>query len=399
MNAKDESPEPHVGRRVRQLRVWRRLTQRQLAGFAGMSQPNLSNIERGYQPVERKATLEALAAALEVSPSDLMGQPFPPSTPEDARGQAAVDMLRATLRRVDLGDVEVDPSLIDGLGARVRSARVASVSCDYEALADVLPALTLDAFGLANAGSAQAAELLVPTLRMVFQLLKDLGYHDVAWNAVGHAHRAALAHGDPAWLALLQFDRARGMVGADARAEALRLVNRTADQLDPDGGRVGEAYGMLRLSAALQCSIAGDLEAVEQLVADAADVARHTGEGTFGDMHFGPRNLALWRLTFAVEAGDLGRVPELAAAVDVDAIPSTDRRAMYHVELGRGLAERRGSETGAVAAFRRAEHLAAPLVHAHPFAREAIGDLLRRARRDAGGVELRGMAHRMGLGV
>jgi hypothetical protein len=52
-----------------------------------------------------------------------------------------------------------------------------------------------------------------------------------------------------------------------------------------------------------------------------------------------------------------------------------------------------------VAALLRAEKIAPQRIRPNPFVREAIGDLLRRARRDAVGRELRGMAYRMGLGV
>jgi hypothetical protein len=45
----------------------------------------------------------------------------------------------------------------------------------------------------------------------------------------------------------------------------------------------------------------------------------------------------------------------------------------------------------------RAEQLAPQRVHTDVFTREAVSDLLRRARRDAIGRELRGLAYRMGI--
>jgi hypothetical protein len=44
-----------------------------------------------------------------------------------------------------------------------------------------------------------------------------------------------------------------------------------------------------------------------------------------------------------------------------------------------------------------ADHLAPQLIRHDVFVREAIADLLRQARRDAGGRELRGLAWRMGV--
>jgi hypothetical protein len=50
-------------------------------------------------------------------------------------------------------------------------------------------------------------------------------------------------------------------------------------------------------------------------------------------------------------------------------------------------------------ALRKAEQLFPVRVHRSPFARDVIGELVARARRDAVGRELRGMAYRVGLPV
>jgi hypothetical protein len=50
-----------------------------------------------------------------------------------------------------------------------------------------------------------------------------------------------------------------------------------------------------------------------------------------------------------------------------------------------------------VAALRTAERLAPQRVRANPFVRETVVDLMRHARRDEIGRELRGMAYRMGV--
>jgi hypothetical protein len=67
--------------------------------------------------------------------------------------------------------------------------------------------------------------------------------------------------------------------------------------------------------------------------------------------------------------------------------------------VGRGLASVRGREAQAVEALRRAEVLAPHRTRTNPFVRETVTELLRRARREAVGRELRGMAYRMGIGV
>lgn len=64
----------HIGRRVREVRHWRRMSLTATAGLAGISAPYLSMIERGQRPVTKRATLEALARVLTVRPA-----PGPPN--------------------------------------------------------------------------------------------------------------------------------------------------------------------------------------------------------------------------------------------------------------------------------------------------------------------------------
>ncbi len=60
-----------IGRRLREVRYWRRKSLRAVAELAGLSESYLSRLERGERPVDRRSTLEALAAALEVAPGEL----------------------------------------------------------------------------------------------------------------------------------------------------------------------------------------------------------------------------------------------------------------------------------------------------------------------------------------
>lgn len=393
-------PEPVIGRRLREIRAWRGLSLTAAAGLAGMSISHLSRIERGLRAVDRRSTLEALAGALRVAPSDLTGQPYPPSTPAEAEGHSAVHALRGVLRDIEVGmvDVELDDAAgVEALRAGIERAESLNVLCDYGAMSDLVPGLVARAHILAEAGSAEGRALLVRALLPAFYVAKDLGHHDVGWAVARHLHAATLAVGDPAWIGLADFLRAEAMGGADGRSRALSLVKRSADDLAPDGGDVGQAYGLLRLSAALQSAATDALADVPAYLDEAADVAAHTGDGNFAGQHFGPRNVGVWQVALAVEVGDVERVPELARAVDVEAIPSEGRRASFYADLGRGLAVRRGQEVQAVEALGRAETLAPQLFHANPYVRDTVTDLLRRARRDAGGRELRGLAYRMGV--
>lgn len=57
-----------AGTRIKELRISRGMTQAKLAKAAGISQPSLSDLERGESKVPRGSTLVRLATALESNP-------------------------------------------------------------------------------------------------------------------------------------------------------------------------------------------------------------------------------------------------------------------------------------------------------------------------------------------
>jgi len=391
-----------IGRRLREIRSWRGLSLTVAAELAGLSKGYLSRIERGERPVQRRATLESLAWALQVAPSEITGQPYPPSNQTEAVGHCAVPMLRAVLRDIELGVpvTEVPPRPLAALRPEVAAVNAAAADCDYAMLGETVPGVLGELHALGEVEpTAEVRELLGHSLHAAFYLAKDLGHGDLAWAVAGHLHRVAQALGDPVWGALAAFVRAHAVVGLRARERGLVIAERGAEELVPDDGDGGQVYGMLHLCAALQSAVTGRTDGAQAHLAEAVEVAGRTGDGTFAGLYFGPHNVGVWRVALALELGEPGRVAELAREVDVDAIPSAGRQASFYGDVGRGLATIRGRETDAVEALRRAEVLAPQRIRTNPYVREAVTDLLRRARRDAGGRELRGMAHRIGIAV
>jgi hypothetical protein len=87
----------------------------------------------------------------------------------------------------------------------------------------------------------------------------------------------------------------------------------------------------------------------------------------------------------------------MARAVDQSKITYSTRRACFLADVGRGLAREPKTRTDAVRWLRQAEDVAPQYIRNQPASREAVAFLLSRARADAGGRELRGMAARMGV--
>jgi hypothetical protein len=102
---------------------------------------------------------------------------------------------------------------------------------------------------------------------------------------------------------LAAFVRAHAVVGLRARERGLLIAERGAKELVPDGG------------AALQSAVTGSTDGARAHLAEAAEVAGRTGDGTFAGLYFGPRNVGVWRVALALELGEPGRVAELAREV------------------------------------------------------------------------------------
>lgn len=118
--------------------------------------------------------------------------------------------------------------------------------------------------------------------------------------------------------------------------------------------------------------------------------------GAFANLWFGRANVGVWRVSLATELGEGGRVAELARAVHPEVLP-VQRQSMYWADLGRSLVTDRTTRDRGVQALIHAEAIAPQDIRNNPFIRETVADLLRQARRDAGGRELCGLAWRMGV--
>lgn len=400
-----------IGRRVREIRVWRGMSLKQVADLAGISEGYLSRIERGVRGVHRRSLLEALASALRVAPSELAEQAFPPAAADPVTGeaQAAVIALEAALSDLDLDngngattsrpwpEVAADMNRLNG---QLRPAT------DYAAQGAVLPGLLAELHTLYASDPANRVNVLRALMDCYHAsgvLLKNMGVRGLPTLAAFHARRVAEELGDPAWLGLAAWLRA-STLGGKGRARMLELSERASDDLQGHLGdpRALQMYGALHLNAALASAAMGRNNAAVDHLDEAGSIAARIGADGgrgFGNLYFGPDNVGIWRVSIAVELGEDGRAREIAQSVVPSRVPSAARQAMYWADLGRGMAQGRATRDEAIGALLRAEKIAPQRIRTNPFVRETVGDLMRRTRREAGGRELRGMAYRMGLAV
>lgn len=386
-----------VGRRLREIRLWRGLSLRAVAELAGFSASYLSLIERGERPVDKRSTLEALAAALRVAPSEL-GSAFPPAGRSDelAEARTFVPKIEEVLTDIEVGEGHVTEPW-PAMGRRLDELAAARLRSDYTRQAGLLPGLIADLNGSVRGEHRTAAlEALCAVYQRAAVTTKTLGARGLPSFAALRARQAAEQLDDPAWRALATVatastsGRARSVVLADRGIDAL------ADRLnDP---RCREMAGALHLGAALSEATLGRRDRAAERLDEATRLAAGLSDGHgFAGMLFGPTNVRVWRLSVAVESGEGGQVKELANGWDIRAIPVAGRRADYWAEIGRGLATSKSTRDDAITALLRAEALAPQRIRAHPLLRETVAGLHRRSRTGALDRELRGLAWRMGV--
>ncbi|MGH3833515.1 MAG: helix-turn-helix domain-containing protein [Pseudonocardiaceae bacterium] len=382
-----------IGARLRRIRGSRKKSLRVVAGLAGMSKSKLSRIERGEMALDSRSEVVALANALRIAPSELTELPVP--APANGHADSAVDTVRLALMAVGRERPGGQVVSLEELRARANVIE----SSDYRSRGVALPGLIRDLHSTLAAGRG-VTELLELAVLVHAQTTRGWLYVvgaplDLRREAATLAQRMARERDTPtalgvaAWGAVIEMVTAGAFGLAREELNSVRVPTNTAESM--------QLAGMLALSASLVAAADKRPTDVEAALDYAAELAARTGQGNAYLMGFGPTNVGLWRMAAALEIRDYERAATIAEGVNPKAHPSRERRATYWMDYGRALARLPGRLDDAVRALRIAEELFPMRVLRNPFAREVIGELLTRSRRDAAGRELRGMAYRAGL--
>jgi transcriptional regulator with XRE-family HTH domain len=396
-----DSGEQRIGANVRAARRARGMSLEVLAGLTGRSKGWLSKIENGHARLERRQDIARLAEALAVSADSLVGEP----TPEIRPGSASYNFrpLRAALMDASIDDpCDIPARPVAVLAAAARDQDTALRQADYGTLTQQLPSvlneLQVHAATATGPDRQMALRLLVQACGSATIALRHFGLTDLSWVSADRSRQAANLLGDPVWQGAAAFGSAHARTST-SKSRALLATSRRADELEPhlaDDPLAHQVYGMLRLCAALACAVQGDHDGALAHGAEAARIAEPLGDQPDAFEVFGPANVGVWRASLAVEAGNAGRALTFADAVDEKALASNNRRAALRHERARAYAML-GKDAEAIRELREAERLSPILTRHHPLIRELVTSLLERARRAAGGRDLRGLAWRMNL--
>jgi transcriptional regulator with XRE-family HTH domain len=401
--------EATIGARLRTLRRWRGKTQTELAGLAGLSPSFISMVETGQRPLDRRSHIAALASALQVSETDLVGGPHLSRDRVQSDPHMSIPALRvAILSNTLTNPVTERARALTELAREVAGeVRPACRDANYLRAGKLLPSL-IDELHVHVAEPADetalrlALETLVDACVAAEETANVLGYTDLAHAAAARALEAAAILGDPveqgkaAWAHVMALPR-------DGMPERkLAVAERAAQQLEPHArGALGvQVLGMLTLTASMAAAVVHQGTTAAAWLDEAGTLAGRVPDTPMVNWQlFSATNVGIWRVQVGCERGLAGAsMLELAGQIDISRVSThSQRRAAFLADTGRGLARDPRTRREAVQWLLQAESAAPQWIRNNPAARESVAYLLDRATAEAGGRELRGMAARMGV--
>ncbi|MCQ0023978.1 helix-turn-helix domain-containing protein [Streptomyces somaliensis DSM 40738] len=289
--------------------------------------------EGGDDPVRRRHLLAALAGATTsaVLPPTAAAHTPPPSL------SGLEDLL---LHRHHGQALAVDPTP-STVTAAVHASRRDFSDCRYDALARALPGRIALAQALSTGGhTEQAATAVAELYTTATRLCIKLGEDGLAAVTADRALTAALGGADAltvaeahrmvssAWRRQGRHARATDIAVAAARQLA---ADRTCDATE----RLS-VQGNLYATAAYTAAKQGDRHTAHALIAEAGATAGRLGrDAQLRGGVFGPGQVLLHRISVSHLLGDAGQAVELARRVDPAALPTTERRARYWIDVAR----------------------------------------------------------------
>jgi transcriptional regulator with XRE-family HTH domain len=350
-----------IGQRIASHRVRRGLTQDELAGLVGISLSMMKKIESGDRPVTRFSQLVLFAQVLKVKDlRELTGVPLA-LMPDGRRGHPSADAVYSAL--MERGPDAGEPADLDELARQIErtwQAWQTASAFRYDAVGQQLPGLIRQVqttvSRLDGTERRQALRLASTLYQLTRTWTKRVGEYELSLVAADRAVSCALDADDPdlagaaAWnLAMIL--SAQGKT-EQSRAVIARAIAVLARRMDRPSMRRLAVYGGLHLLGATEAARDDKAGEAHQLLDMAAAVAGTTGETNHFRMVFGPTNVALHRVSTAVELGRNREALTFAERIAVHAAPAVERRLTYHLDTARCYA-RTGNDVTAVHMLQR----------------------------------------------
>ncbi|WP_406294756.1 helix-turn-helix transcriptional regulator [Embleya sp. NBC_00888] len=305
-----------IGDRIARLRLRRDHTQESLAAAAGVSVDVVRKLEQNQRLTARLSTLNALASALDVETSILIGQP---TTFEGAAHRDPLSSLLALRRAVtpvsELIEDEMavadgeSPSVLD-LREALRSTEAIRRDGKLSEIATVLPRLISDARSATreHSGADRAASfaILAEAYQVAATTLAAFGKEDAAYTAMERA-RIAAGNSDDARLEVIGMSTLSWIFSKQGRIDdAQRVAEATAEKIEPSWTKTPlidvALWGILLLRAASAAVRAERKDTAAELLRLANAAAARIGTDRIDyATPFGPTNAGVATVNAFVE--------------------------------------------------------------------------------------------------
>lgn len=399
-----------IGERVAWYRRRRGMSQEALAGLVGRTADWLQKAENNRLELDRLSIIKALASALDVPLSDLLGEPTLLDWTSET-GTQTVPALRAALMDYS----QLSPLLATRqphdvvLSADDLQREVGEIFTAYQAsrfgyVTARLPQLLRKAIEASRTHDGADLQRVRGQLALCYQaaasVLTKLGEADLAWVAAERGLREAETAGDLLVLGSLLRSVTHGLLATGQFAPAVSLVERASGVLRPElrsgGGPLLSVYGSLFLAGAMAASRNGDRATTSAFLDEAQYAADRQGaDANHLWTAFGPTNVTIHRVNTAMELGDVQVALDLGPALDTSGLPA-ERQVRHALDLARAYNQRNRAQD-ALAVILNAEQIAPEQVRHHFVSRQLVLTWMR-TQRTAPNSLLTGLVNRMKLG-
>ncbi|MBO0853305.1 MAG: helix-turn-helix transcriptional regulator [Nocardia sp.] len=397
-----------IGANIRAYRKSAGLTQEALAAAVGKSLPWLKQIEQGRTSTDRLTDLINIASVVGVELPDLLGRPVDTLAPGYAPRHDIVDAVRDAVLRtaVPINAPGHDVPDLDALSERVSGAWTIwhNSPTAHRVLGGLLPELIIDANAayVVNDDRRSAAATLAGTWHITRQWLHHIPDGDLAWVVGERAMNTAREADDPHLIALGAWALSASYRRAGQQEEATRLCLNAADEVKRRIDASSEErldlladYGMLHLAASVSAAQSNDDGRAWALHNVADETAHALGAHIDPWTIFGRGNVDIHGLALQAELGRADAVVEYSRRLNLNSVPSVERRSRAMIDTARGLVRRREDE-GAILVLLDAENASADEVHHSIVVGELLRELINRDNARAR-AHVQGLAKRCGI--
>ncbi|WP_329180428.1 helix-turn-helix domain-containing protein [Streptomyces sp. NBC_01477] len=376
----------HIGARIARFRKQRGLLQQGLAMRANISKSLISKVECGQKPASA-ALVAACARALNVTTSDLLGQPFIEELRRD-RLDDLIQPIRVGMENWDVPhDQEIPPRPISLIRVDVQRLLVQRREADYMPMARDLPAvideLVHAIHTTAGEEQRQGYECLANAFRCIFTLSWNFGYIDLATVALDRIALAAPRADEPGLAAMHAYLRAQTILSSGRYEVGMLVIDQALRDLGGAQMRRSEDLsalrGSLHLRAAVIAGRAKDADSADARLADARGIAQASGELPSYGLTWGLPNVGVHAVAIACELGQWDQAIEISKSVRIPRDWSRSRAGHHWMDLGRAYFWANRPEK-ALDCLVRARRIAPQQTRYHPTVRETVLAMKRRER-------------------